>query len=289
MLWLIVNPSAGDGRTGARLGQITAELTRLALPHAVHRTENLRHARDLATRAAAAGAMPVTFGGDGLIGAVAGAIAHSGTVMGILPGGRGNDIARVLGIPKDPVAACAVLSDGADRTLDLGRLGDTAFVGILSCGMDSEANRIANTTRLFKGSPAYSYGALRALAGWNPARFTLTVDGRSREVRGFSVVVANSTSYGGGMLMAPHAELDDGQLDVVVIADMPKLRFLTNMPRLLNGSHLKLPEVSVGRGRDVQISADRELSVYADGERLTDLPARITVDPGAVRVRVPGP
>jgi YegS/Rv2252/BmrU family lipid kinase len=284
MLWLIVNPSAGDGRTGARLEQITDELTRLGLAHAVHRTENLEHARDLAGAAAGDGAMPVTFGGDGLIGAVAGSLAHSDTVMGILPGGRGNDIARVLGIPRDPVAACRVLIDGTDRLLDLGRLGDTAFIGIASCGLDSDATRIANTTRLVKGSFAYSYGGLLALARWKPANFTLSVDGATRQFRGYSVAVANSTSYGGGMRMAPHAELDDGQLDIV---HMPKLWMMANMLRIFGGSHQRLSQVTMLRGREVEISADRPFSVFGDGEPVMELPARVTIDPRAIRIRVP--
>jgi YegS/Rv2252/BmrU family lipid kinase len=288
MLWLIVNPAAGDGRTGGQLQRITAELTGLGLEHVVHRTTSLDHARELAGAAVAEGAMPVTFGGDGLIGAVAGAIAHTGAVMGILPGGRGNDIARVLGIPRDPVRACRVLAVGAgtDRTLDLGRLDGAPFIGIASCGMDSDANAIANTTRI-RGSLAYSYGGLRALAQWQPAQFTVAVEGVSRSFRGYSVAVANSRSYGGGMLMAPDAELDDGQLDVVTIAAMAKLKFLANMPRIFSGSHLRMGEVSHTRASRVEISADRPFAVFGDGEQLAELPVTLTCDPAAVQIRVP--
>ncbi len=287
MLWLIVNPAAGNGRTGARLGATSTELSRLELEHVLHPTQSLDHARELAGAALAAGAMPVAFGGDGLIGAVAGAVAHTHRPMGILPGGRGNDIARVLGIPRDPVSACGVLSDGTDAELDLGRVGELAFLGILSCGLDSTANTVANTTRLVRGSLAYSYGGLRALAQWKPAQFRLTIDGEARQVRGFSVAVANSQAYGGGMRLAPEAELDDGLLDVVVIADMPRLRFLLHMPEIFRGTHVRLPEVSVTRGREITITADRPFRVFADGEPVSDLPVTVKVDPAAVKVRVP--
>jgi YegS/Rv2252/BmrU family lipid kinase len=286
MLWLIVNPSAGDGRTGAQLGRTSTELSRLGLAHVLHPTQSLDHARELATGALAAGAMPVAFGGDGLIGAVAGAVAHSDRPMGILPGGRGNDIARVLGIPRDPVTACAVLSGGIDRALDLGRVGDRAFLGILSCGLDSTANQVANTTRLVRGPLAYSYGGLRALAQWRAAEFTVEVDGEVSQVRGFSVAVANSQAYGGGMRLAPDAELDDGWLDVVIVADMPRLRFLLHMPEIFRGTHVRLDQVSVRRGREITISADRPVAVFADGEPVTTLPATVSVDPAAVKVRV---
>jgi YegS/Rv2252/BmrU family lipid kinase len=287
MLWLIVNPSAGDGRTGARLDRITTELTALGLDHVVHSTTSLDHARELALAASASGALVVTFGGDGLIGAVAGALAHSSSVMGILPGGRGNDIPRALGIPADPVAACQVLRDGRDRTLDLGKVGDVHFLGIVSCGLDSDANRIANASRLIRGSLAYSYGGLRALVDWKPAQFEVEIDGHSASFRGYTVAVANAPSYGGGMVMAPDAELDDALFDVVVIADMPKWRFLVNMPRIFFGSHTGMGQVSIVRGRQVRINADRPLSVYGDGELISALPVEMAIDPGAVTVRVP--
>ncbi|HET9074979.1 MAG TPA: diacylglycerol kinase family protein [Solirubrobacteraceae bacterium] len=286
MLWVIVNPSAGDGRTGARLGRISTELTRLGLDHALHPTTNLAHAAELAVAALEAGAMPVAFGGDGLIGTVAGAVAHSGSVMGILPGGRGNDIARTLGIPRDPLAACALLRGGRDRSVDLGRLEDRPFLGIAFCGLDSAANHIANTTRLVRGAPAYSYGGLRALASWRAAAFSVELDGHARTLRGFSVAVANARAYGGGMLLAPGAEIDDGELDVVLIADMPKLRFLVHMPEIFRGRHVRMPEVTVLRGREVTITADRPLRMFADGEEVTSLPARVRVEPAAVRIRV---
>jgi YegS/Rv2252/BmrU family lipid kinase len=286
MLWLIVNPSAGDGRTGSRLRRTSTELSRLGLEHVVHRTQSLDHARELTGAALAAGAMPVAFGGDGLIGAVAGAVAHSDRPMGILPGGRGNDLARVLGIPRDPVRACSVLPHGVDRVLDLGRVGERAFLGILSCGLDSTANRVANSTRLVRGPLAYSYGGLRALAQWRPAQFCVDIDGEIRHFRGFSVAVANSQAYGGGMRLAPAAELDDGWLDVVTVADMPRLRFLLHMPEIFRGSHVAIDQVHSQRGREISVSADRPFDVYADGELVSTLPVTVRIDPAAVTVRV---
>ena len=88
-------------------------------------------------------------------------------------------------------------------------------MGIASLGFDSDANRIANEARLVKGNLVYLYAALRALAGWKHARFRVTVDGREREVVGYSVAIGNSKAYGGGMFVFPHAKLDDGLLDVL--------------------------------------------------------------------------
>ena len=252
-------------------------------------TRDLDHARELASLALEAGETAVAFGGDGLVGAVAGALKQTDGVLGVLPGGRGNDFARVLGIPLEPVAACEILATGEVRSLDLGQAGSRTFVGIASCGFDSDANRIANETRLIRGNLVYAYAAVRALIAWKSARFELLLDGdREFVLSGFSVGAANSKAYGGGMYAAPGAELDDGLLDIVTCADMPKRRFLTKMlPRVFKGTHVELPEVTVLRARQVSIAADRPFTMYADGDPIAELPVMVSALPGAVRVLVP--
>jgi YegS/Rv2252/BmrU family lipid kinase len=286
---LIVNPSAGGGRAGKALPSVQAALTALGLEHHVERTTSLEHARELARAAGAAGETALAFGGDGVIGAVASALRGGRGVLGVLPGGRGNDFARVLGIPLDPRSACRVLVDGVVKALDLGEVDGQTFIGIASCGFDSEANRIANETRLVRGNLVYAYGALRALIGWRPATFELTLDGeRKHLVTGYSVGAANSKAYGGGMYAAPGAELDDGLLDIVTLAEMPKRRFLTSlMPKVFKGTHVDEPEVTVFRAAEVTIAADRPFEMYADGDPIAPLPVTVRALPGAVKVLVP--
>ncbi|MFL5824109.1 MAG: diacylglycerol/lipid kinase family protein [Solirubrobacteraceae bacterium] len=288
-LALIVNPSAGGGRAGEALPDVQDALRRLGLEHRVETTRSLEHARELAQEAFKRGEAAVAFGGDGLVGAVAGALAHSSGVLGVLPGGRGNDFARVLGIPLEPVPACAVLSQGTVRSLDLGDVDGKTFVGIASCGFDSEANRIANEARLIRGNLVYAYAAIRALSRWRPARFDVRLEGgETHVVNGYSVGAANSKAYGGGMYAAPDAELDDGQLDIVTCAEMPKRRFLFSlMPKVFKGTHTSEPEVTVLRTREATISADRAFVMYADGDPIAQLPVTVRALPGAVRVIVP--
>ena len=285
---LIVNPGAGGGRAGRALAAVQAALRANGTPHRTDRTDSLDHARELARAATAGGEVAVAFGGDGLVGAVAGALRHTDGVLGVLPGGRGNDFARVLGIPLEPVAACGVLETGVEVMLDLGEAGGRAFVGIASCGFDSDANRIANETRLLHGNLVYTYGALRALIGWRPARFRIELDGDEVvSLLGYCVVAANSKAYGGGMFIAPDASLEDGLLDVLTIAEMPKPRFLRLLPTVFSGRHLLVPEVSVRRAREIRVSADRPITMYADGDPISDLPAPVRALPRAVRVIVP--
>jgi YegS/Rv2252/BmrU family lipid kinase len=288
-LVLIVNPSAAGGRTARALSKVHAALDHLKLPYRTELTRSLEHAGELARTAAAHGEVAVAFGGDGLVGAVAGALHQTPTgVLGVLPGGRGNDFARVLGIPLDPQRACTTLAHGVERRLDLGQAGDRIFIGIASCGIDSDANRIANQTHRVKGNLVYAYGALSALAAWRPATFTVTLDDNDkRTVTGYSVAAANSKAYGGGMYLAPDCSLEDGLLDVVIISDMPKARFLALLPTVFKGRHVLRKEVQVHRAREVTVAADRPFTMYADGDPIGDLPLTVRALPAAVTVITP--
>lgn len=287
-LSLIANPSAGGGRTGRALKGVEQTLTRLGLEHHTEQTRSLAHAQELAADAAAAGEVAVAFGGDGLIAAVAGTLRHTDAVLGVLPGGRGNDFARALGIPLDPVEACGVLASGAVREIDLGIVGSRTFIGIASCGFDSDANRIANETRVVRGNLVYAYGAIRALISWRPAQFDVTIDGGApRRVTGYTIAAANSKAYGGGMLLAPEASLEDGMLDVVIVGDVPKLTFLRLLPTVFKGTHTRQPSVQVLRAAEVKISADRPFTMFADGDPIAELPVAVSVIPSAVRVIAP--
>jgi YegS/Rv2252/BmrU family lipid kinase len=284
---LLVNPSAGGGRTRELLPAVERALAGAGLEHRLVLTRSLDHAREEALAAAQAGETPVVMSGDGLIGQIGGALAGSDAAMGVIPGGRGNDLARVLGIPTEPEAAVAVLAVGEQRVIDVGEVNGERFLCVASCGFDSDANRIANEARLIKGRLVYAYAALRALLAWKPAQFELTLDGRQRSFRGYSVAAANSKAFGGGMFVAPDAVLDDARLDVVTVGDVPRLQYLRRLPQVFDGTHVGNEEVTVDRAGEVRIEADRPFAVYADGEHLTDLPATLRVLPGALRVIAP--
>jgi YegS/Rv2252/BmrU family lipid kinase len=286
---LIVNPHAGGGRAAAALPGVEARLHELGVAFHTERTRDLPHARELASAAVAAGEIAVALSGDGLVGAVADALRGTDGVLGVLPGGRGNDFARVAGIPRDPVAACDVIANGVERPLDLGEADGNGFIGIASLGFDSEANRIANEAPSRLGSLVYVYGALRALISWRPAEFGIQVDGGEEvRFRGWSVGAANSKAYGGGMYAAPGAEFDDGLLDVVFCAETTKPYFVrVVLPRIFKGTHVELAAVRVLRGAEVRVWADRPFTVYADGDPIGELPITLRAVPAALRVLLP--
>ena len=285
-LCLIVNPTAGAGRAAKLLGAVEAELRAMGLRFRVERTTSMEHARELARGAAAAGETVAAMGGDGLTGAVAGELRDGAGVLAVLPGGRGNDFARKLGISADPVAACALLR-GKERRIDLAIANGRTYLGILSAGLDSDANEIANATRLRLGTGVYAYAALRALARWKAARWTVVIDGDERSFDGYSVAVANSGVYGSGMYLVPDARLDDGMLDVVLSEDIPKRRYLANLPRVFKGTHIHEPGLHLLQARSISFHADRPFTAYADGDPIAELPATVDVVPGTLRVLAP--
>jgi YegS/Rv2252/BmrU family lipid kinase len=285
---LLCNPSAGGGRAARVLPGVQDELRALGVSFHTQTTESLEHARELAHAAASAGEAVVTLSGDGLAGCAAGALREiPGALLGVLPGGRGNDLARALRIPLDARAACGVVAAGNVRDLDVGDVGGRTFVGIASLGFDSDANRFANAAPSRLGSLVYVYGALRALAAWKPAGFELLVDGEPLRFTGYSVAAANSPGYGGGMLLAPGAELDDGALDVVMTGQIPKRRFLMLLPKVFKGTHVREPAYSVVRARELRIEADRPFVLYADGDPIGETPVTITIVPAALKVLAP--
>jgi YegS/Rv2252/BmrU family lipid kinase len=294
---LIVNPAAGGGKAGRLAPTVELELRRLGLTVRRVDTTHLEHARVLGLEAARAGETVVALSGDGMLGVLADALRGvPGAVLGVLPGGRGNDFARVLGIPEDAIAACATIAGGVARTVDLGLVigsasdaDGQAFVGIASGGFDSDANRIANEAPAWLGGLVYAYGALRALLLWRPAHFEIELQpqGERHAFSGYSVAAANSKAYGGGMHMAPDALLDDGLLEVVVVERVGKLRFVANLPKVFAGEHVRQPSVRVFRAAEVAISADRPFTLYADGDPIGELPLRVSALPGAITMLVP--
>jgi len=286
-LALLVNPHSAHGRTLKLLPKLEQRLDALRVAFRVERTRGIDDGVERALRAVEAGEVPVVLSGDGLIGAVGGALAGSDTPLGIVPGGRGNDLARVLGIPTDPEEAAAVLAAGHTRRIDVGEANGRRFLGIASIGFDSEASRRANETTWLRGNLVYAYAGVRTLLGWKPARFTIRAGGESKRLSGYSVSVANSRAFGGGMFIAPDAELDDGEFDVVAVGDVGRLRFLANLPKVFKGTHVEEDEVRVFRTPRLELSASRPFPVYADGEHLTDLPVGLRLLPRALSVIVP--
>lgn len=283
---ILVNPVAGRGRAPHRALPVAKLLREAGAVAELVTTTSATDAVEKAAACAAAGHVAVAVGGDGMVSLVADPVVRSGGVLGIVPSGRGNDFARQLGIDAEaPVEAVVErLLGGEERAVDAIDAGERIVTGSVYAGVDSRASVIVDHARFVPSALEYRYAAMRALATYEPIDFTVTVDGETHSHRGANVVVANSGYYGSGMHIAPDAVVDDGQLDIVMIGAASRWALVRAMPKVYDGSHTELDEVTTLRGREITISAESAVDAYADGDRLAALPVTARVAAGALRV-----
>jgi YegS/Rv2252/BmrU family lipid kinase len=247
----------------------------------------------------------VAVGGDGMLRILADVAAGRDDALGgLVPAGRGNDFARFLGLPTATDDAVDALLDGEEARVDTGLVRDAhgverTFLSLVSVGFDAEANRIANEAPAALGGLVYVWGVLGALAGLRPVPLRLRTAGGTRDVPSLLLAVANTGAYGGGMHMAPHASVGDGELDVVVVPHpgahrhpercdwRDRLLLLRVLPRVFRGTHVATPHVEVSRAGEVAVSADGPLVAYADGDPVGVLPLAISTRPASLRLLVP--
>lgn len=284
---VLVNPISGGGKAPERARPVIGLLRAAgATVHEV-RTEGPEHATDAARDAAGQRHVVVAAGGDGLVRDVAGAAVAAGAVMGILPAGRGNDLARKLGVPADPAALAELLLHGEPRPMDVLDCDGRIVPGNLYAGLDSVANAMINSSRWIPAKLLYRLAPIRAILAWRAADYRVRLDGEEIATKGHTVVVANSGTYGHGLDIVPSAVVDDGLIDVLIAGDMPRWKIASLMREATHGTHVRHPQMDVRTGKEITIDADRPLPVCVDGDYLTDLPVTVRLRPAVLRMLRP--
>jgi diacylglycerol kinase (ATP) len=240
----------------------------------------------------------VIVGGDGSVNEVVNGIGDLDPVeLGVLPHGTGWDFVRTFGIPKRLDQAVATVLTGEVREVDLGLVGFRTWAGaegrayfanVGSAGISGAiAQRANDTSKALGGKISYYWATLAVFFGWQTGEIRVSVDDEIRGGRMIDVIVSNGRYLGGGMMMCPEAEPDDGLFDVMLIGDVTKRDLLFVLPKTYRGKHLPHPKLEVLRGRMVTVDADEPLPIEIDGEQPGTTPARFEVIPGALRLRVP--
>lgn len=291
---VIINPISGTGGR-PEIARMRAELAAAmiaarGIDAEVFITERPGHARELARMALGQGATLVAgWGGDGTVNEIASALAFTEARLGILPSGSGNGLARELGIPLEPRDALAVAFDGPDRTIDAGEIDGRLFFNIAGVGLDARvAHRFAAGGLVRRGFARYIEITAQELLTYHPDEHAIAVDGCVTRSRALVVAIANGRQYGNGAIVAPHATVDDGLLDVVVVEQRPLVLTLLHVPRVFAGSIDRVPGVITRRGTTIEITSGEPVVYHVDGEPFVG-PASITarVRPAALRVRAP--
>ncbi len=283
---VIVNPTAGGGRTG----RLAPELVKL-LPDSwraeVVFTDRPGHATQLARDAAAAHvARVIAVGGDGTILECAAGILGSETQLGTVPTGRGCDFNRSAGLPRDPASAARALGASVPRAVDVGMAGEQPFLNVAGAGLDATIARAARAGG-GGGTIPYVVGLLKVLPRFSAVPVRIELDDQVLEQSVTLVAVANGAYYAGGMMISPGARIDDGLFDVCVIGDVGRLGTLRVLPTIYSGRHLRNPAIQMYRSRHVRVEADRPVLVHRDGEEGGELPAHFSVRPGALQLLTP--
>jgi YegS/Rv2252/BmrU family lipid kinase len=253
----------------------------------------------MAADAARAGATRlVVVGGDGSVNEVVnGVVGEAGVELAVIPRGTGWDFVRTFGIPRDLDGAIDVALDGAVREIDVGAVSYRAWAGgeakahfanVGSAGISGAiAQRANESSKALGGKVSYYWATLAVFLGWQTGEMTVTVDDERRSARMIDAMVCNGKFLGGGMMMCPDAEPDDGLFDVMLIGDVTKRDLAFVLPKTYKGRHLPHPRLELLRGRTVTVDAAEPLPIELDGEQPGTTPARFEVVPRALRLRVP--
>ena len=289
-MWaLVINPVAGQGK-GATVGTYVAGyLNSRGIKYEIiigrsglDQADSLQ--RFLDRNPDCSGVIAV--GGDGLLHLVLQKITPAQVPLALIPAGTGNDFVRTLGWSPDDVDAIlqTVLSE-KPQSVDLGLVDGEWFAAILSTGFDSIVNEKANTMSWPKGPMKYNVAIAIELPRFAPRQYEIVLDDRTISTQAMLIAVANGRSYGGGMLVCPHADIADGYFDVMVLHPVSKLEFIKVFPRVFKGTHITHPAVEIVRSKSVKISSDAV--AYADGERIGQLPVSAQCISGALMTWLP--
>lgn len=291
---VIVNPSAGRGRAATFRGSVESYWRQQGVFADFCVSESPEAVRLRAGGAAREGySCVVVLGGDGTVHEAINRPPDATTPLGILPAGGGNDLARALGMPQDVLEAAHALLHARARRIDLLRLTSAGgraclYAGAGGAGLDSEAARLANTRfQSVPGVARYVAAAISAFREARPLQVRLQADGASLEFSAHLVAVANTPSYGSGIRIAPAAQIDDGWMDLAMVAPLRWTQVLDGLLLALRNGDIRWPEMRRLRARTVRLETDRPVIFHGDGEVLGETPVEIEVLPGALEVLAP--
>ena len=291
-LGLIINPSSGRGKGAARGQVVLATLERRGQEFVNLSGASMDEANANARHAINDGQVEglIVVGGDGIAHLGVNIACDTGIPLGIIAAGTGNDLARSIGMPEgDVVAGTHAVLDKLDspRKVDAikahSSTGPFWFFGTASAGFDALCNQRANLMRWPKGQRRYDIAMVLELAKFKPIHYEATIDGEHRSFDAMLCAVANGPAFGGGMLIAPEAKVDDSYLDLFIVHAMSRLELLKVFPKVYTGGHVTHPAVEFVRAKSVKLSSGN-MPVYSDGEARGHSPLTATVVPGALSV-----
>ena len=277
-MWaLVINPVSGQGKgttvgtyVAGYLNQHKTPFTIITGNSSVAVSDHLRSFLDRNPECEGV----IAVGGDGLMHIIIQLVVPSQIPFTIIPAGTGNDFVRALGWSLDSLdLQLSTVISTKPTSIDLGLVDGEWFGAILSTGFDSIVNEKANTMQWPKGPMKYNAAIALELPRFKPRHYEIALDDRTISTEAMLIAVSNGRSYGGGMLVCPNANINDGLFDVMVLHPISKLEFMKVFPQVFAGTHISHPAVESVRSKNVRIESDAV--AYADGERIGQLPVAV--------------
>lgn len=290
MYCIIFNPTAGAGRSVRAMQAVKQHLEQKNIAFTIFETQFKQHAETLARDAVGKGYDGIlSVGGDGTLLEVASALQSTDETLGVIPAGTGNDFRQAIGVPRDPVEALVVALGGTKRRVDIGLLGeDRFFLNVAGTGFDVEV--IKNTERvrrMFTGGFAYFLGIFLSVFNYKSVTLDITIDGQTIRRSVLLIAIANGKCYGGGLNVAPQADVSDGLFNIVLINSIPNWRILFELPKMKKGQIDRIPGCEQYACSELFISSDQPHRFNLDGEVYGETPVRFSVQPQSINVFVP--
>ena len=289
MFGIVYNPVSGDGK-GKRLAESVRSILE-ARGETVRMYESLGVGQPavLAEQAANEGCTSlVCLGGDGTLSEIVGAVVAHALILYIVPTGTGNDFARFLGLPKDPMEAFQAQLDGTLQLYDCGKINDKVFINISGSGFDVDVLvKTEEFKAIYPGEKAYTKALLAVIRNYQPFSYSLSLDGAPFEERKSTIIeVANGQYFGGGMRVAPGADAQDGFFDVIIVRNVPKVLMPILLPLFVFGLHVRVGIAKRIRAKQVKIRA-KNMTVNIDGRLEKMDEAEFVILPGKLRLHLP--
>ena len=267
-------------------------LTSAGVSNEVLYTSRPGDAEELARKAVEEGSAGVlACGGDGtlheVINGVMGHPLASEVTVGIIPAGRCNDFVAAMDLPKTADGVAHLIAAGRSRQIDLGAVGHRYFATVATLGFDSAVSQYVadgHVPRFLSGTPSYLYAIFLQILRYKDAMVHLEGEDFEYSGRIFLAATANTAQYGGNMRIAPGAVADDGALDVCLVQSVSRWEVVKMVPRVFSGGHLSNPAVSMHRVKRLKVEAEAPMPIWADGERVAETPAEISVVPKALNL-----
>ncbi|MBC8532088.1 diacylglycerol/lipid kinase family protein [Gehongia tenuis] len=284
---IIVNPAAGRGKAVNAALKAAELLKSQGAEYQLVYTQYPKHAGELARRAAQEGCRSIlSVGGDGTLQEVVSGCVHEDVTVGAIPGGTGNDFIRALSIKNDVELATKIVLEGHSRRVDVGIFAENAILNVAGCGFDVEVLQYARRFRKVLGKLGYVAGAVCTIFTHGYRPLTVRLDDEEFTCEPLMVTAANGNFFGGGMRLAPNAEVDDGLFDVCVIDRVPRYVIPLLLPSFINGSYIKTKYVRTYRSSKVELIREN-MDLNVDGEIIRTSAARIALEKQALSFYAP--